>query len=432
MNQNNSGETAKTRSRFRLADLWMWLACLLAAFVLWAYVMSSDPPTVSQDYPRLTVTLVGIEEVEKRNLAIYSGMGNTVDVTVSGKRSVISRLKEEDILVTADISNITDGSSYTVPVDVRAPEGCKVTAVSRNFISVTVDERITVYMDLTLQRDNQKNLPDGCYYGAVDLPTDKIMVTGPRSFVNSVKTAQVNLDLADVKRTSSITADVKLLSVRDEEITSPYLVWLPSSVTVEVPVYKKVTVPLSVDFVWDYLEDGRNCTVTLDPETVTLDGDPDAVDAAGQLDPIRVDERMEIYGGKAQKIETLSAPEGVTLSENQVSVDVTVSSEIRGIKITVPGENIKDTKARAGVSYEIDKRMPVEVTFMGPVEALNSLMPEDVELLLDMSPFTENNFGTSQVRAEVVVDSPYKDEVFALGVYDIAVTFTQDEGENAG
>ena len=432
MNQNNSGAAANTPSRFRLADLWMWLVCLLAAFVLWAYVMSYDPPSVSQDYPRLTVTLVGTEQVEKRNLAVYSGMGNTVDVTVSGKRSVISRLKEEDITVTADISNITDGSSYTIPVDVRAPDGCKVTAVSRDSINVMVDERITVYMDLTLQRDNQKNLPDGCYYGAVDLSSTKVMVTGPRTQVNTVKTAQVNLDLADVQRTTSITEEVKLLSARGDEYTSPYLICVPSSVTVEVPVYKKATVPLSVDFVWDYLEDGRNCTVTLDPETVTLDGEPDAVDAAVQLDPIRVDERMEVYEGKVQKTETLTAPEGVTLSESQVTVDVTVNSDIKATKIWVPGENIKDTKARADVNYSIDRKTPIEVTFMGPIEALTNLIPEDVELRLDMSPFTENNYGTSQVRAEVVVDSPYKDEVFALGVYDIAVTFIQSDAEDAG
>ena len=42
-------------------------------------------------------------------------------------------------------------SGVTV-VTVNAPEGCKVTALSREFISVMVDEKITVFLDLTLQR----------------------------------------------------------------------------------------------------------------------------------------------------------------------------------------------------------------------------------------------------------------------------------------
>ena len=432
MNQNSKGDAAKTPSRFPIANLWMWLFCLLAAFVLWIYVIVSDPPTDSHDFTRLPVKLMGLEQVEQRNLALYSGKGNMVDVTVSGKKSVISRLEDEDISVTADLSGITEGSNYTIPVVVRAPEGCKVESVSRDSISVMVDEKITVYMDLTLQRSNQKNLPDGCYYGAVELTTDKITVTGPRSYVNSVKTAQVNLDLADVQRSSTVTAEVKLLSGRGDPITSPYLVWVPSSLEVEVPVYKKVTAPLTVDFVWDYLEDGRNCTVTLDPATVTMDGEVDAVEAAGMPEPIKVDERLEIYEGMVEKTETLTAPEGVTLSENQVSVNVRVDDGIKARRIMVPGSSIRYTGGSVGVDYDYDKVSPIEVTFMGPVEALTDLIPEDVELVLDMSPFGENNYGTSQVRAEVRVDSPHKDEVFALGVYDIAVTFTPSEGEDAG
>ena len=432
MNQNSKGVAAKTPSRFPIANLWMWLFCLLAAFVLWVYVMVSDPPADNRDFRELPVSLVGIEQVGQKNLALYSGMGNMVDVTVSGKRSVVSRIKNEDISVTADLSSITDGGTYMIPVAVSAPEGCRVTAVSSEFISVMVDEKITAYLDLTLQRSNQKNLPDGCYYGAVELTTDKITVTGPRSHVNSVKSALVNLDLAEVQRSSTVTAEVKLLTSRGDPVTSSYLIWEPSSLEVDVPVYKKVTAPLTVDFVWDYLEDGRNCTVTLDPATVTMDGEVDAVEAAGMPEPIKVDERLEIYEGMVEKTETLTAPEGVTLSENQVSVNVRVDDGIKARRIMVPGSSIRYTGGSVGVDYDYDKVSPIEVTFMGPVEALTDLIPEDVELLLDMSPFGENSYGTSQVRAEVRVDSPHKDEVFALGVYDIAVTFTPSEGEDAG
>ena len=91
MNRNNKGDAPKTPSRFPIANLWMWLVCLLAAFVLWAYVMVSDPPADNRDFYELTVNLVGKEQVEQRNLALYGGIGSTVDVNISGKRSVISR-----------------------------------------------------------------------------------------------------------------------------------------------------------------------------------------------------------------------------------------------------------------------------------------------------------------------------------------------------
>lgn len=422
MNQNRTGEAAKPASRFRAMDLVVWLLCLVAAFCLWVYVMSSESPEHEQLFSHVTVELTGTEALEKNHLAIYSGYGTMVDVTLSGKKSVTSKLTDRDIVVTADLSGITEGGRYSCRISVDTPAGCKLAAISQETVSVMVDESITVYLDLTERRENT-NLPEGCYAGTVELPPEKISVTGPRSYVNSVKTAQILLDLNGVERTTTMTQDVLLLNARGEEIDSPYLVCEPSSVTVEVPVYKSVTVPLTVSFRCGFLN-SENADVQIIPENVTLTGDPDAVDRA-MLEPIVVDERTEIYSGQLLKTVPLTPPEGVTLSESQVLVSVTVSPEIKTRVMLIPGSNVLDTGAREDVHYTWDHD-PIGVTFLGPVDVLSKLNAEDVDIVFDMSPYTSTNTGTVTVRAEVVLDSPYRDQVLAMGLYEISVTFTEE------
>ena len=412
-------------TRFRPIDLMAWLLCLLAAFALWLYVMTVESPEHEQIFSHLTVELTGTENLAKNHLALYGGYGTLVDVTLSGKKSVTSKLSDRDIVVTADLSGISEGGRYPCKVEVDTPPGCKLSAISQEYISVLVDESVTAYLDLTEQRENT-NLPENCFVGTVELPTDKIAVTGPRSYVNSVKTAQVLLDLSDVQRTVTMTQDVVLLNSHGNEVDSPYLVYEPASITVTVPVYKSVEVPIPLSFRWGFLDETK-ADIAVQPSSVTATGDPDVIDQGNLLEPVVIDEKTEIDPSQLQlsKSVILTGREGVTLSQNSASVSVAVNPDIKTRLILVPGTNILDTGAREGVHYTWD-REPVAVTFMGPVDILPKLAADDVTLVFDMSPYSSSNTGTAIVRAEVTLDSPYRNDVLALGTYEIAVTFTEE------
>ena len=223
-----------------------------------------------------------------------------------------------------------------------------------------------------------------------------------------------------------MTQDVILLNSHGNEVDSPYLVYEPQNITVTVPVYKSVEIPVPLSFRWGFLDETK-ADVTILPETVVATGEPDVIDQGGLLDPVVIDEKTELDPSQLQisKIVTLSGKEGVTLSQTAAAVSVSVNPDIKTRLILVPGTNILDTGAREGVHYKWE-REPVAVTFMGPVDVLPKLAADDVNLVFDMSPYSSSNTGTAIVRAEVNVDSPYRNDVIALGNYEIAVTFTEE------
>ena len=101
------------------------ILCVFAAFCLWIYVMTVESPEYEQTFGNVTVELINTDSlVSDSGLMLYSGYGNMVGVTVSGKKSIVSKLSDSDIVVTADVGKITGGSGrYDCKLSVDVPAG---------------------------------------------------------------------------------------------------------------------------------------------------------------------------------------------------------------------------------------------------------------------------------------------------------------------
>ena len=403
------------------------ILCVFAAFCLWIYVMTVESPEYEQTFGNVTVELINTDSlVSDSGLMLYSGYGNMVGVTVSGKKSIVSKLSDSDIVVTADVGKITGGSGrYDCKLSVDVPAGCKLISLSQETISVYVDTASTASVKLTEKRDNT-NLPDGCYVGAVDYPVDMITVEGPEKIVSRIAEAIFNNDMNGITKSVTVTQRVYLVDAYGNKIESPYVKYYPREVTVDIPVLKSAEVPIEVVFKNGFFNyDNTNTTVT--PSTVRVTGEPEKIDAGNLIERVEIDEANDYLTTgsdelKCTKKVALKAVDGVELDTDTVEIVSVPSSSIKLRRITVPGQNIIDTGGKTGVSYTWD-HTPVTVSVIGSLEAVSSLSADDITLRFDMSPYSETNTVTTEVRAEVIIDSDYKDELLAIGYYEISVTF---------
>lgn len=404
------------------------ILCVFAAFCLWIYVMTVESPEYEQTFANVTVELINTDElVSDSGLMLYNGYGNMVGVTVSGKKSIVSKLSDSDIVVTADVGKITGGSGrYDCKLSVDVPAGCKLIGLSQETISVYVDLATSTTVKLTEKRENT-NLPEGCYVGAVDYPVDMITIEGPEKIISRITEARFDNDMTGITSSATITQRVYLVDAYGNTIDSPYVKYYPQDVTVEIPILKSVSVPLEIVFKNGFFN-LENTETTVTPSTVRVTGEPDVIDAGRLIDKIEIDEVNDYSSGikdelKCVKKVSLKAVDGVELETDTVEITSVPVSEIKSRKITVPGKNIIDTGGKSGVSYTWDQS-PVTVRIIGTLAALSSLSEEDIILRFDMSPYSITNSGTTEVRAEVVIDSEYKDELLAIGDYEITVTFS--------
>lgn len=418
-NDGNAEELVKHEPH---TELIAKILCVIAAFCLWIYVMQVESPEYEQTFSHIIVNLTNTEElVSEKGLAIYNGYGTMIDVTLSGKKSVISKLEEKDIVATADVSAVKEGGSrYDCPVSIDVPAGCKIVGMSQKTISVYFDEASQTAVDIYEIRENT-NLPADCYTGVVEFPVDKVTVKGPSKVLASIEKAVVNLDLTGVVSTISMTEEVVLLGKNGEVVESPYIEYYPREVAVTVPVYKRATVPVDVRYRYGFLN-SDNTDMIVSPSVLEVTGDPAAIDAGDLIEPIIIDEKTDFDGDTYERTVQLDFAPGVTCLIDAVDITAVMDKSIKTRQLTVPGKNIEDTGAKEGVSYTWD-HSPVIVTICGAIDNIAAIEPEDIILRLDMSPYSETNTGTIKVRAEVIIDSAYSEGVFETGIYEIDVTF---------
>lgn len=410
--------------RIKKSDVIAKIMCVFAAFCLWIYVMAVESPAYEQTFSYVTVELVNTDElVSDKGLMLYSGYGNMIGVTLSGKKSVISKLTDSDIVVTADVSRITGSSGrYDVKINVDVPAGCKLVGTSQDTISVYLDEASHITVDLTEQRENTA-LPEGCFMGAIEYPVDKITVEGPDRIVSRVSGAVADIDLSGVTSSTKIRAGVYLIDEDGKKVESPYLKFYPTELNLDISILKTVEVPVEVYFKNGFLN-FENTDTVVDPQIIKVTGDPEVIDAGGLLEPVEIDEKTEfsVPGLMLSKKVQLKAKAGVELSSDTVEITSSVNPTLKLRRLTVQGANIKDRGAKNGVEYTWD-RSPVEIAVIGSLEAISSLTSDDITLVLDMSPYSKTNTGSVEVIASVEIDSEHKDDLFVLGVYEITVTF---------
>ena len=394
--------------------------CLVIAFGMWLYVMTVDSPEWENVFDGVTVELTGADGLAKHNLAIYSGYGIKVDVTLSGKKSTLSKFTSDDIIVTADVSAVEASGRYNIKLSVDTPAGCKLVGMSQDTMPLYVDEAAQAVVSLVEQRENT-SLPEGCFADEITVPVDMVTVTGPLSLLNKIKSALVTIDMSGVTKTTVLTEQIILVDAGGAKIDNPYIDYYPREISVEVPILKTVKVPIEVQFKNGFLS-YDNTVVSVVPAAVEVTGDAELIGKGELVAPIVIDEKTAFETGRFDSVVALEPYDGVELSINKAKVSVVLKSGYTTKEFTVAEDSIRAEGAADGVDFSW-KASPMTVTLLGPEDILREISDEELSAVLDLSPYSDTNTGTVRVKAEIRVDSEYNSDVLPVGQYHVNVTF---------
>ena len=419
MAENNKN---KKQNNKKISSIIAFAVCVIVAFGMWIYVMNVESPKYSQTVSDVTVELTGTDKLAENELAIFSGYGMKIDVTLSGKKSIVSRLAAEDIVVTADLSRIEASGRYSLKTVVDVPVGCKLIGVSQDTVSVYVDRSGQITVDLTEKRENT-DLPEGCFTGAIEYDVDKVTVTGPLSMLTKVAEAVVTLDMSGITKTTTVTERITLVDAAGAVVESPYIDYFPKEVIAPVTIMKTARVPVEVKFKNGFLSyDSAN--VFVDPEFVEVTGDSETVNRGDCILPVVIDEKSAMHGGIYSSVVTIEAEDGLELSAQKAKITVTLKPGYAVREFTVPEENIS-AKGVGGVKFTWQEA-PITVELLGKTEVLARLKPEDIKISFDVSPYSDSNSGDIRIKADVAVPEGDADGVLPVGTYYVNVTFGKE------
>lgn len=401
------------KKRFRLIP---FIVSLLLSFILWNYVMMVESPTREMSFEAIPITIVKGDNP----LAVISGGGATVNITVSGKKSQTGKLSKENISVIADISDTTRyptaGEYKKIPLRVDIPKEVSLVEQSVSYVTLYLDEMATKSVQIKTVFPGSQTYDDFCTLGtdSVELSQSEINVSGPLSVISRIDCAQLTIPLNGHIDSSRTFSGTPVFIDRDgTEVVNPYISSDVSSVSGTVPLFMTKELPLTVDFKYGYLS-AEN--VRTEPETVQVSGKIENVKELESYTVTTVDEKkltptftatLPVLDG----VSVIGAPESVS-----VSVDTRGLAEktllISGIKVSNPNS----------LAYALDSDS-ISVTLIGRREAVSAVTADDVTVTADLSGISSLSADTKQTAAVTVsLSDAYSGTVWEKGEYSVVVT----------
>ncbi len=406
-------QSAEKKRKFNILPK---IICVLIAVIIWFYVMQVDSPDYEETFDDVPIVLTGTNVLEnEKSLFVYEGYGYTVDITVNGKKSIISKYTVDDIKITADLSGINEAGEYDIALKTKLPSGLSFVKYDYDQINVYVDEKASVDVPIKAKITGA-NYNNEYEYGELVTEYNSVIVTGPKTALESIDNALASIDLSGlgvITETTSAVRPLTLMNKSGEKISNPYIKLSRSEVKVTLPVYTEKVVSLTVDSLNGYYNE-RNSIIKIQPSELRIKGDPSVLSEINSINVATLNEKL-IEDNVTYTYELEESDKYIYLSNNVISVKVT---HVNTVTKTFSVENIK---VDAGENEYRLSQKSVDITLRGPEKQLEEITADDIAVIADVSSYSTDYSGVVSAEVDIVITKDGVTDVYDIGSYRVQI-----------
>ena len=378
---------------------------VLIALVLWLAIVNVNDPEKTITVSNIPISVTNESAITSRDMVYNVKSEQYLNITVSGKRSIVSNLSAEDFRATASLKELSKVNS--IPVDVttkNASLGRKITIVKQSAQTILVDVENVEEKDFTdLVVEYTGKVADGYVAGLSSMSTDEVTVKAPTSIIDKIKKVAVRCSLDGANTNISKKCPVILYDKNDKEIKSDEIELSDKKIRVNVNVLRAKQVPISTinkDELGKPADGYVVDDVILSSDSITVYGSEESLDSIESLDIQDDIDVSDAKGDVTQNIDvTGKLPKGLSVSgESTITVKVVIKKLItRTFEYDASEVSLNDLSSDLDVQLVTKK---VKVTLQGEEEVISQLTKDDMAISADFGKVKE---GTTTVHVDVAV-----------------------------
>ena len=378
---------------------------VLIALVLWLAIVNVNDPEKTITVSNIPISVTNESAITSRDMVYNVKSEQYLNITVSGKRSIVSNLSAEDFRATASLKELSKVNS--IPVDVttkNASLGRKITIVKQSAQTILVDVENVEEKDFTdLVVEYTGKVADGYVAGLSSMSTDEVTVKAPTSIIDKIKKVAVRCSLDGTNTNISKKCPVILYDKNDKEIKSDEIELSDKKIRVNVNVLRAKQVPISTinkDELGKPADGYVVDDVILSSDSITVYGSEESLDSIESLDIQDDIDVSDAKGDVTQNIDvTGKLPKGLSVSgESTKTVKVLIKKLItRTFEYDASEVSLNDLSSDLDVQLVTKK---VKVTLQGEEEVISQLTKDDMAISADLGKVKE---GTTTVHVDVAV-----------------------------
>jgi YbbR domain-containing protein len=366
------------------------ILALVLAVVVWISAVTAANPNVERSRT-VPLEIVGLDP----DMLVVGNVPTQVRVTLEAPSSVMDSMSASENAVQAwvDISDLEPGT-HDLEVQMQInPSFRPVRRISviPELISITLEPLLTSTYPVRLEVTGEPAV--GYQKGRRDSEPSSVAVSGAASLVTQIEEVRASMDISGA--TETIQRDIALVAVDQNGEPVSGVTITPLDVSVTQPIflqggYRNVIVRVVTT---GQPANGYKLTnITVSPlNVVVFSSDPQLVnDLPGYVETEAVD-----LTDAVDDIDTyvaISLPEGVTMVGDQfVLVQVSIAAIEGSLTMSLPVIPIGLLPIHAAVISPDT----VDVILSGPVPVLDTLTPDDVRVVVDVSDL---ELGTYQLE----------------------------------
>ena len=215
----------------------------IVSIMLWVSITNSQDAVVTTTIKNVPVSITNANVLDKIGQTYKVTSGKTVDIKITGRRSVVSSINQSDLIAEADFRKMSQ--VYSVPIQVSSKKHNNELEINTtNDDVMTLKLENIVEKELTLEVVVKGKPKNGSYIVPDELGTDRIKVSAPETKVKSMKRAKLVIDV-DGKSNDFITFATPIIEKSDGKAVDMSGVNLSDkSVRVSMKAYKTKEVRL--------------------------------------------------------------------------------------------------------------------------------------------------------------------------------------------
>lgn len=357
-----------------LNNIGLKVISIVLAIVFWLVVMNVSDYSMTvkiEDIPVQQLNGAVLEELDQ----VYDvASGDTVDIIVRGRRSVVSRLGKDDFIATADLSTMS--ITNTVQIFVTPKSGSLEDEISISYVDNTMklnlEDKVVTQFPIKVKTEGEP--ADEYAVGEIEVKPNIVNVEGPKSAVDKITEVRATVNVSGVNTSCERETIIELYDAYGELIHNDKLFVSQNNVKLNISVYPVKNVTVHVSTIGTAGTGYDVAQVVYQPQRIQIAGPKEKID---KITSIEIDDLS--VSGLTENFETMInvndyLPEDVfVVGENK---DIAVSVTIEKLESVTYDINVKDitlTGRNNKYTYEIVIPDEYKVTASGLEDVMDGL-----------------------------------------------------------
>ena len=414
-------------TNIRVRALLMGVFSVICALLLWVYVTETQGEEIPKPFSGVKVVYEGETTIrDTRELIISEKTVTSANVTLVGNRRTVASLDATDLTVVVDLSDITATGNYSRAPRVTFPSRTDTSAISQvecspGVIDFYVDKLSKKTVEVTGRFDG--SAAEGFSADPLEFSPSTVIVYGPEKVLADVDRAFVEVSRTDVDRTLSFDSTFQLLDKDGQVYESDELTFDTDTVTVTIPISAVKDVALVVEIVEGGGATSENVHWSLEPNTITLTGNADALAGVNSISVARID--LSTLRENLNETYRIVIPNDTEITSG--AKETTLTLELTGLyerTVSIKKNYITCINSSEGYDWEVMNDSLENVILRGPEAEVKSISELNINAVADLTDFGS---ATGIVSVPVKIRINGSSAVGTVGEYKVYVNITKAE-----